>query len=183
MNAQNNEIKAEQMVLYISNKLQDCTGYGSVVLNKVLFYADATAFLKTGKTISGFTYIKQKNGHTPGNTFVNMRTRMISSGAVEMKDVERFGKVQKRLIPRKAPSLLAFSGEEISFMDEVCEFAKELNATQMSEYSHKELGWILAREFEEIPACAYLLTNSEINENDVKWAKDKISQRRIMSNN
>lgn len=184
MDALNNEIKNEQMLLYIANKLRDCSGFGSIMLNKVLFYSDATCYLKTGRSISGFEYIKQKRGHTPSpKTFIPLREKMVKSGAVEIVNIEKFGKIQKRIVAKKQPQLLAFSQEEIAIMDEICNSAMPLNATQISNYSHHELGWQLAEDFETIPKFTYLLTNSEINEDDIAWAKNKISLRTVMSDN
>ena len=57
--------KTEQLILYIANKLKDKPSYGSILLNKALYYIDNYHFLLYGNPISDFKYIKQRMGPIP----------------------------------------------------------------------------------------------------------------------
>lgn len=184
MNAQHNDTKTEQMLLYLVTRLQDCPSFGSVLLNKVFYYSDHINYLKRGKTISGLSYVKQEFGPTPApKEFMPLRERMISAGSVEMHEVETFGgRIQKRLVPKKDYQLGHFTSEEVSLMDEVIKQCRTFNASEISDNSHNELAWQLAGPLEPLPSFTYLLTKSELNQDDLIWAEDRAAKHKLVRN-
>lgn len=176
--------KTEQLLLYVAYKLQDCPSFGSVLLNKALYYIDNISYLKNGGPISSFTYVKQERGPTPNpKAFIPLRERLIQEGKAQMVEVEKFGKIQKRLIPAKDAAVDRFTPEEIKLIDEIILDCRTYNATQISELSHNEISWQLAQNLEELPFNTFLLTKATLEEDDIVWAKDRIRERNIMRNN
>jgi hypothetical protein len=171
--------KTSQLILYVCRKMADGPEFGSTVLNKVLFYADHTFYVQQGKTITGLTYVKQESGPTPSpKQFSPLRERMINEGALKIKESSYLGKIQKRPVALATPDLEKFSGKEVATIDEVIEVFKGVNAATASEISHSELGWQVAGMMEEIPPFAYLLSEAELTEDDIKRAKEYIAEDR-----
>ena len=54
--------KAEKLILYVCHKMEDCHGFGAIVLNKALYYIDHVNYLQEGRKLTGFKYIKQRRG-------------------------------------------------------------------------------------------------------------------------
>lgn len=170
-----NKIKARQAILYICHKLSDQKTFGGTVLNKVLYYIDHANYIQTGKTLTGFGYIKQVNGPTPNpDELLALKQELMKSGELREYEVQYFGKLQKRLKPPYHPSISCFSGEEIALMDEIIETFSGINATDASNISHGDLSWNLAKQMEELPPSVCLLTESTLNSEDIAWGKRMI---------
>ncbi len=165
------------MVLHICHHMEDAPGFGSVVLNKVLYYSDHTVFVQSGKTISGFTYIKQENGPTPQpSEFLPLRSALESAGQLKIVPKTYFGRIQKRPYALRPANVSVFSPEEVEAMDGVIEVFKSANAKLASDVSHMEFGWELAKIGETLPTFTYLLTEGEINDADTAWALESIRE-------
>lgn len=176
--------KNEELLLYVTSKLKDCPNFGSVLLNKVLYYIDNIHYLKHGTPVSSFSYIKQELGPTPDpHVFLLVREKMIKEGKLCVENVEKYGKIQKRLVAMKNPRIEMFSPSEIELIDMVIGDCRDFTASQISNFSHREMAWKLATLFEELPLFTYLLTQSEITEDDITWGRDKISSFRTVSSN
>jgi hypothetical protein len=177
MNCELDIDKSKQLILHICKKMENVAGFGSVVLAKVLFYTDHSQYLEHGRTITGFKYIKQKNGATPAPAqFLPLRDDLIREGKLIIRETPYLGRIQKRPVAREFPNLSVFSPEEVSVIDSIIEYFKDANATMASELSHDELGWQLAAPREEIPPCAYLLTEAEVDDSDIEWAEQQIEE-------
>lgn len=184
MNSNIENFKNEELLLYITSKLKDSPNFGSILLNKALYYIDNIHYLKYGTPISSFKYIKQENGPTPApEIFMPIREKMIEEGKLEMKEIEKFGKIQKRLIAKKSYNLDSFSPNEVELMDMVIDDCKDLTASKISNISHNEMAWQLAELFEPLPLFTYLLTQSEIEEEDITWANEIIKKYESAAHN
>lgn len=171
----NETSRNEDLLLYVISKLHDCQNSGAVLLNKVLYYIDNIHYLKYGRSVSGFTYIKQDNGPTPmPSQFIPLREKLLKEGKIESQEIEKYGHVQKKLIAKTPYSIGFFSAEEIELIDMVIDDCKPFTASKISDISHQELAWKLANKFEELPLNTYLLTKSEVDENDIEWARTKL---------
>src|ERR1017187_104669 len=105
--------KAENLILHVCREMENCPEFGAIVLAKVLYYVDHAHYLKYGKKLTGFSYVKQKFGPTPNPAeFLPIRQRLISSKRLEETRVECFGKIQKRLRAVAAPNLKLFSQDQ-----------------------------------------------------------------------
>ena len=171
-----NEKKAEQAILYICNRMESYPGFGSVMLNKVLYYADHTHFLKSGKTITGFGYIKQKFGPTPKPAeFLQIRDRLKAEKKLDEKQVEVFGRFQKKPVALTPKDISGFTAPELSDLDEIITAFSGATGTMVSELSHSHLAWKMADLMEDLPHFTYLLTEAQLDEKDLKWGRSQIA--------
>lgn len=179
------ENKNEELILYIAAQLKGCSNFGSVMLNKALFYIDGLYFLKYGTQISSFKYVRQGQGHTVSpSQFMPLRTKMIDEGSAKIEEIPGlFGTTQKKLIPIKASKKSVFNAKELAVMNSVIADCTKHTAKELSDFSHKEIGWQLAEHLEEIPLFTILLTKAELDEDDYIWANDEIERLRPVSHN
>jgi hypothetical protein len=168
-----NQIKTEKVVLYIANKMKDKPKYGAVVLNKALYFIDNVAYLKFGKSISSFSYIKQDQGPTPNpKEFMPLIDQLTKSGKLTKHSKYYFGRTQYKCIAEQMPELDGdFTADEVALMDEVLESIENMNATELSEHSHTYIAWKAATKMETIPLYSFLLTARQPTEAEILWAK------------
>jgi len=145
------EEKLKELAIHIAVKSQYDPSFGSVKLNKLLFYCDFRAFERFGKPITGVTYRKLEYGPCPSTMTRVKKELWEEKAAVEQKTFLPGGFEQVRLLALRWPNLDAFSGQEIALVDEVIEEFKALSATQISNKSHATIGWKLAQMGEDIP--------------------------------
>jgi uncharacterized phage-associated protein len=139
-----------ELMLYIAARSEADSKFGATKLNKILFYADMAAYGKLGRPITGQDYQKLERGPAP-KRLLPVQTKMEhrGDGAIQQRDYK--GYVQKRLIALREPDLTGFSGEEIAIVDSVIRVLWGMNASEVSEMSHLETGWIAADLKEDIP--------------------------------
>ncbi|EEF61658.1 Panacea domain-containing protein [Pedosphaera parvula] len=170
-------VKAENLIIYVCQKMENCPGFGAILLNKVLYYIDHVHYLKHGKKLTGFKYIKQRLGPTPKpSEFLPIRESLIDNEKINEKPVEFFGRVQKRLSALTEPDLKGFTVDEISLIDNVISALSPFNGKAISDVTHEELSWKFAGMMEELPDYAYLLTEAPLNEDDLTWARKTITE-------
>lgn len=144
--------KFKELVVYISRQCEDDLTFGAIKLNKILYYADFAAFRSLHRPITGACYQKLREGPAP-REFLDVRRELVDSGdaAVEYRDY--FTGQQHRLVIAHArqPDLRRFSQDEIALVDSIIGFFHGKTAREVSDFSHREPGWILAEEREAIP--------------------------------
>lgn len=167
-----NTEKARQTILYICHKTANNGSFGNVLLNKALYYADHISYLKTGETITGFSYVKQAQGPTPAPyQYCPLRDQMLADCSIKEHQTERFGYIHKHMAAKIAPDMNVFSAAEISLIDEVIEELSCFSASEVSGRSHDLLAWQIADMMEDLPPFAYLLTQSDLTQDDLTWGE------------
>jgi len=168
--------KSENLMLYVCDRLKNEETFGSTVFNKVLYYVDNIAYLKTGKTISEFKYIKQKNGPTPEpRQFLSLRDSMMLAQKFRIDEKDYFGKIKKVPTNTVEPDTSYFDQSEKELIDSVIEVFKNVNGTVASDFSHNQIAWDIAKDREELPLYTYMLSAESATENDVKWANSVLN--------
>ena len=61
------EEKFGNLILYVAERSEHDDRFGAVKLNKIMYYADFTAYWKLGRPITGATYQRLDEGPLPGN--------------------------------------------------------------------------------------------------------------------
>lgn len=170
-----NREKTKTLILYICSELSENKNFGSTVLNKILYYIDRTIYLKTKKTLTCFKYIKQERGHTPQpKFFLDIRDELVKEGKAFLKEIDRFGFIQKKLIVKETPDMSTFSPLEQLIIDKTILSLKDYSATEISDLSHNELNWQIANLGEELPPYTFWLGGYSYNEKGIK-EKSKIA--------
>lgn len=169
----NDEKKLEELIVYISDQCEAHPLFGSIKLNKILFFADFLSVQATGKSITGAEYQKLVRGPAPrrmkpilkkleaDESIVLWSRPVIAGGAIRQ---------QKRPIARRKPDLKSFDGAEIGLVDTVIAQLKHMTAGEVSDMTHDHFGWRLAKLNETIPySTAFLGTGSEpLNADDIQ---------------
>ena len=167
--------KAKQSILYICNRMADRPGFGSTLLYKILFYADRSHYVKTGKPITGFPYVKEKFGPIPNQTvFHAVADVLISEDKLQRGSVAFFGNLQKRPIAKADADISVFSKGEIEDLEETIAAFSDATATIASRISHKELAWKIADYNEELPYFTSLFIKAKPTAKDVEWGNKQI---------
>lgn len=163
--------KLKELILYIAQKCWRDESYGSVVLNKILFFADFRAYASYGEAITGQKYRRYAQGPCPSQ-MKYVKQELEKSGDAKEAHVLRDGFIQKPLMPLREPNLKLFSGAEIAIVDDMIEYVRGHSATSISNLSHKFAGWQLAQDRGEIPYYTVYanLESEELSDTEYDWA-------------
>jgi hypothetical protein len=142
--------KLRQLTLYIASRSEQDPRFGSVKLNKILFYSDFVHYVKTGDSITGSAYKRMPNGPCPEN-LPKLLEVLDKKDELKLQHRNFYGKLQKRPIALVEADLSIFTAKEISTVDYVMQELWGRNASEASELSHQFIGWQLADEFATIP--------------------------------
>ena len=176
--------KTKQMMLYICHRASSIKKFGSIHLNKAFWFADILHYLKTRRSISNFKYIKQDMGPTPDpSQFLALRSALIQSNAIRYEEVEYLGRIQKRCVAVEETDLSLLTADEVAIIEKVLDFVKDMSAKEVSELTHKDLGWQIAYPREEIPFYTYILTMAEPKQSDLDWGLKYADEHRAKSHN
>jgi len=167
--------KLKELILHVSKKAR-LRDLGSIKLNKVLWFSDITAYLHLGEPITGETYLKRQFGPVSSHLPILLE-ELKEARKIVVRDSILGGYDKKEYIALADPDLSQFSAEEISIVDEFIDFVCNQNtAESISELSHNRI-WELAEIGEEIPYSAAFASNlGEINEEDIRWAKEEMTR-------
>ncbi len=147
-----NSAKFKELICYIAKQSEDDPAFGSIKLNKILFYADFAAYRDLGQPITGACYQKLREGPAP-RELLAARDELIDSGDVHLEERPYFTGVQKRLAVsgRRVPDRELFEPAEVEIVDSVIRAFYGKTAREVSDFSHREPGWALAEDRETIP--------------------------------
>lgn len=150
------DAKLAELMLYVARRCEADLAFGATKLNKILFFADFLAYLRTGRPITGQRYQKLDQGPAP-RRLLPVQKALCRKDDAALGKRDHFGRPQSRLIALREPDLSRFSGVEIAIVDEVLAMLEGHNARAASELSHRFLGWQLAKKGEDIPYQSALL--------------------------
>ena len=166
-----------EAVYYICNKASSHPEkLDQIKLNKVLWYADASAYLRHGESITGEAYIKKPFGP------VARRNRIVVEG-LEQRGVLRRGRAASgsghwntHFDMTGEFEITLMSQEDRETIDRVYHLIVEGGVTSMdiSERTHGEI-WQLAENGEELPLFTVFAEKlGEVTENHMERAREGI---------
>lgn len=170
-----NSAKLAELIVYIASRCEQMERFGSVKLNKILFWADFLAHESRGKPITGAVYQRLPNGPAP-QQLLPVRSRLEESKALAMQERPAGPHIEKRPIALRAANLKLFEAEEIQYVDMAISALANHTAARASADSHRFVGWALARDGEEIPYFTVVLTSGpvELTLGEMQWAKEEV---------
>jgi transcriptional regulator with XRE-family HTH domain len=141
---QKNMNKFKQVLLYILNKVGSKPNVGESVLYKLLYFIDFDYYEKYEEQLIGATYIKNNYGPTP-KEFIKI------IGEMEGKEISKvesqyFQYPQTKYLPLRSSDLSELKANELKMIDSVLEKLSDMNATEIGEYSHKDVPWLTTEE-------------------------------------
>jgi transcriptional regulator with XRE-family HTH domain len=159
---QKNVRKFKEVLLYILEKIGALPNIGEAVICKILYFIDFDYYEKYEEQLIGATYIKNHYGPTP------CELKKIVDEMKEKKEIEEiksqyFKFDQKKYLPRRKADLAAFSAREKELIDTEIERFKDFNASQIKEYSHRDIPWIGAEDLQPISYEAVFYRSSEFS--------------------
>ncbi|MFA7253712.1 MAG: type II toxin-antitoxin system antitoxin SocA domain-containing protein [Patescibacteria group bacterium] len=141
--------KFREVLLYILEKTAGKLNVGQTVLYKLLYFSDFNYYEKFEEQLTGAKYMKNHFGPTPV-AFKGVLGEMIESGEVAVDCNKFHGKDQTRYIALRRSNLRAINGAEKEVIDDVLQKLSDMNASQISAYSHDDTPWQIARDGEPI---------------------------------
>src|SRR4030043_788348 len=146
---QKNLQKFKEVLLYILNKVGSKPNIGETVIYKLLYFIDFDFYEKYEEQLIGATYMKNQYGPTPIE-FDKIVEQMIKKEEIEKVKSDYFNYPQTKYLPRNKPDLTKFKENKIEVIDDVLNRLSEMNASQISDYSHGDVPWLTTSEGEVI---------------------------------
>lgn len=146
---QKNLQKFKEALLYILNKVGAKENIGETVVYKLLYFIDFDFYEKYEEQLIGATYIKNKYGPTPVE-FSKIIEKMIEGKEIEKVKSGYFNFPQTKYLPRRKPDLTKLKANEIEVIDDVLNRLSDMNASQISAYSHNDVPWMTTADGDAI---------------------------------
>jgi transcriptional regulator with XRE-family HTH domain len=134
--------KFKEVLLYILERVGAKPNVGETVLYKLLYFIDFDFYELYEEQFIGATYIKNTYGPTPIE-FRKIVDQMIENGEVEQVKSQYFKKPQRKHLPRRTADLSELSARELHVIDTVLDRLSHMSATAISDYSHKDVPWVI----------------------------------------
>ena len=166
-----NESKFKELILYVAQRSESDPSFGAIKLNKVLFLADILAYAMLNRPITGAEYFKLERGPAP-RLMLPVREAMIRDNDIVMITRESFGLPHDRIIAKRPPDLSEFTGHEIALVNDVIELEKDASGSDLSEMTHRMVGWRVAAHKEVIPYSTVFLSEDPLTEDDYLRAQE-----------
>ena len=142
---QENVQKFKEVLLYMLGKVGSRPNIGQTVLYKLLYFIDFDYYEKFEEQLIGATYIKNTYGPTPVS-FAKVVKQMESDGSLVEVKSKYFELDQIKYVPVREADVSLLSGRELKHVDEVIERLAHKNARQLTELSHIDTPWLVAKE-------------------------------------
>lgn len=137
---QKNLEKFKEVLLYILNKVGSKPNIGETVLYKLLYFVDFDFYEKYEEQLIGATYKKNHYGPTPIE-FKKITDTMKGKDLVKVKD-KYFEYPRTKYLSLREPDLTKLKANEIKLIDDVLDRLSDMNASQISNYSHNDVPWL-----------------------------------------
>lgn len=142
---QKNLEKFREVLLYILSKVGGKPNVGETVLYKLLYFIDFDFYEKFEEQLIGATYIKNHHGPTPVE-FKLIVEEMIKNGEIVQVRGKYFNYPQRKYLPLREPDLTKLKdARELQHIDEILARLGDKNATELGDYSHEDVPWIIAK--------------------------------------
>jgi transcriptional regulator with XRE-family HTH domain len=141
--------KFKEVLLYIWERIGARPNIGEAVVCKLMYFIDFDYYEKFEEQLMGAKYIKNHFGPTPV-VFPEIVKQMEKDGDLTPVVKKYFQHDQKKYLPLRKADLSNFSADEKDLIDWEIERFKDFNATNIKEYSHKDVPWIGADDLQPI---------------------------------
>lgn len=136
--------KFKEVLLYILEKVGAKPNVGKTVIYKLLYFIDFDFYEKFEEQLIGAVYVKNHHGPTPV-AFATIIKNMEKQNEIEQVRSKYYRYDQKKYYPIRSPDLSQFNATEIKHIDEVLTRLADKNANELSEYSHNDVPFIIAK--------------------------------------
>jgi uncharacterized phage-associated protein len=144
-----NKEKMKQVIHYIVAKCQDKPNFGKTVLYKLMYFSDFNHYEIYETSITDETYIKKRNGPTP-NHFDVCCDELRNENKIDNENEYVHDHDRDWHFSLKNPDTSLLSDDEIEIIDNVIENLSHMNAREISNYSHGDKPWRVAKYLEPL---------------------------------
>jgi hypothetical protein len=145
-----------ELILLVAQASEGDTPFGATKLNKLLFYIDFAAFLRSGNAVTWQPYQRLPNGPAPRRLLYIVK-KMEANHDCSTAKSKRYGKTTIKLVALRDPELSGFAPEEVQLAHDIIGRYWGRTAREMSDLSHRFSGWRLAKDRELIPYSSVLI--------------------------
>ena len=131
--------KFKEILIYILEKVGSKANVGETVIYKLLYFIDFDFYEKYEEQLIGATYIKNHYGPTP-KEFVKIVGEMEGKDLYKIKN-KHFSFSQTKYYPLRKPDLSILMANEKETIDFTLNRLSDMNAKQISDYSHEDIPW------------------------------------------
>lgn len=163
--------RLKELILYISKRCLDAEYFGAVKLNKVLMFADFTAYARHGKPITGVEYMRQRNGPVP-RRMKPVIDQMQRDRLIAIHKRPLGPHVEHRFIPLRPADLSLFSARDIAIVEEVITKAWQATGTQVSNFSHGRAWEVAGTDGAPIPYEAAFLSDRPVSDAEIARTRE-----------
>ena len=162
--------KFRELILYITIRCAGDPIFDKIKLNRILFYSDFLAYFRTGRPITGQKYRRLPDG--PGASGLEKTLEeMMREGDVAFRCERKLGPRQERVLALREPDLRRFSGQHLAIVDHVISLLRDRSHMGVSQISHLDIGWQLARDEETIPYETVFLSNRPLTAAELEYGR------------
>jgi len=137
--------KFKEILLYVLNKVGAKPNMGQTVLYKLLYFMDFDYYEMYEEQLVGAKYQKNHYGPTPME-FAKIVHQMDKAGELTELTEEYYGHSQTRYLPRRLPNLAVLTGREVELINDVLHRLSDMNASEISDYSHGDVPWLATQD-------------------------------------
>ncbi|MDO8520996.1 MAG: DUF4065 domain-containing protein [bacterium] len=139
--------KFKEVFLYILQKVGGKPNIGQTALYKLLYFIDFDYYEKYEKQLIGAKYMRNTHGPTPV-AFKKILTELEKGGKVEeiKSKFYKYEQTKYLINPSVTPDLSVLNAQELSHIDWELERLSGLTAKQLSDLSHLDTPWKVAKE-------------------------------------
>jgi transcriptional regulator with XRE-family HTH domain len=142
---QKNVERFKEVLLYILNKVGSKPNIGETVIYKFLYFIDFDFYERYEEQLIGATYVKNHYGPTP-KEFKKIVEDMIKDGEIIKVGSKYFEYPQTKYLPLRKADLSGLKANEMEVIDDVLNRLSDMNASQISEYSHNDVPWLTTQD-------------------------------------
>ena len=142
---QKNVERFKEVLLYILNKVGSKPNIGETVIYKFLYFIDFDFYERYEEQLIGATYVKNHYGPTP-KEFKKIVEDMIKDGEIIKVGSKYFEYPQTKYLPLRKADLSGLKANEMEVIDHVLNRLSDMNASQISEYSHNDVPWLTTED-------------------------------------
>lgn len=142
--------KFSNVLLYILEKCAGKPNVGETLIYKMLYFSDFNYYELYEEHLTGAKYHKLPYGPVPQDVQAIIHKMINEDKSIQRIKTDYHNYKQTRYIPLKKAALQELKASETETLDRVIEQFSDWSATAISEYSHKDIPWLVSKEGEEI---------------------------------
>jgi len=152
----NIEKRSEDKNYRVSEPTLDVHKFSNVLLYilerlyKMLYFSDFNYYELYEEHLTGAKYYKLPYGPVPQNVQAIINKMVNQDKSIKRIKTDYHNYKQTRYIPLKKTNLQKLKASETEILDRVIEQFSDWSATAISNYSHKDIPWLVSKDGEEI---------------------------------